>query len=97
MTDEMDFGKFFEDLRKSASVKAGAIMFGEAQSAYFDVLKQHMSEEEAFNMLAHTTECIIKGFSAAVGPLTAALLQANFLMDRFGSREMTDKEMPGGN
>src|SRR3954451_13582846 len=63
MTDEMDFGKFFEDLRKSASVKAGAIMFGEAQSAFFDVLKQHMSEEEAFNMLAHTTECIIKGFS----------------------------------
>lgn len=94
--DEMDFGRFFEDLRKSASMKAGAVMFGEAQSAYYDTLKAHMSEEDAFNLTAHTTECLIKGVASMAGPVCAALLQASFLWERFGS-QTTDKEVPGGN
>lgn len=88
--------QFFETLRKSASVKMGAIVFGEAQAAYYDVLKQHMGEEEAFNMLAHTTECIIKGVATAAGPMTAALLQATVVWEKLGGMaQTTDKEVPG--
>ena len=91
--------KFFADMRKSASIKMGAVMFGEAQIAYYDVLKAHMSEEEAFNMLAHTTECIIKGIASATGPLAEALLRASILWEKMGliPTPTTDKEVPGGN
>ena len=91
-----EFAKFFEDLRKSASIKAGAVMFGEAQAAYYDTLKQHMSDEEAYNMLAHTTESLIRGISGAAGPVVSAVLSATALMDYLGVRPpMTDKEVPG--
>lgn len=89
--------KFFEDIRKSASIKMGAVMFGEAQVAYYDTLKGHMSEEQAYNMLAHTTECIIKGTASVVGPLAEVLLKATVLWERFGSPDTTEKEVPGGN
>jgi len=102
MTDEehnepnWEFAKFFEDLRKSASIKAGAVMFGEAQSAYYDTLKAHMSEEEAYNMLAHTTESLIRGISAAAGPVLSAFLSASTLMEYLGvSKTASDKEVPG--
>jgi hypothetical protein len=88
--------EFFQQLRKSASVKAGAIMFGQAQVAYFDSLKQGgMSQDEAFNMLAHTTECIIRGLASAVGPVSDVLLRAATIAELFGKRE-SDKEVPGG-
>lgn len=93
---EPDWMKFFSDLRKNASIKAGAIMFGEAQVAYYDVLKQHMPEEVAFNMLAHTTECLIRGVAEATGPLAEALLKATVVWERMGVTQ-TDKEVPGGN
>jgi hypothetical protein len=87
--------QFFETLRKSASVKMGAIVFGEAQVAYYEVLKQHMGDEEAFNMLAHTTEVIIKAIGNAAGPVAAAFLQASYLWERLGT-QTTEKEVPGG-
>jgi hypothetical protein len=100
MADEPEFDprQFFETLRKSASVKMGAVVFGEAQVAYYDILKQHMGEEEAFNMLAHTTECVIKGVASSVGPLAEVLLKATVLWERIAAAtETTDKEVPGGN
>jgi hypothetical protein len=94
MSEESEFDprSFFEAVRKSASVKAGAIILGESQSAYFDTLKEHMSEEEAFNMLAHTTECIIKGIATAAGPVAEALLQASYVWERMAHG---GKEVPG--
>ena len=91
----VDFQEFLNNLRKSASVKAGAVIFGEAQVAYYDTLKAHMSDEDAFNLTAHTTECIIRGGAEAVGPVVSAVLQASFLWERFGPQ--SDKEVPGGN
>ena len=102
MTDESnepnwEFAKFFEDMRKNASIKAGAIMFGEAQAAYYETLKEHMTEDEAYNMLAHTTESLIRGISGAAGPVVQAILSATALMEYLGVRPMqTDKEVPGG-
>ena len=90
-----EFGKFFDDLRKSASIKAGAVMFGEAQAIYYETLKEHMPEEMAYNMLAHTTESIIRGISSAAGPLANALLSAEALMRYLGVNKDTDKEVPG--
>ena len=91
-----EFSKFFDDLRKSASIKTGAVMFGEAQGIYYDTLKQHMTEEEAYNMLAHTTESLIRGISAAAGPVISAFLSAEALMRHLGLHEPeTDKEVPG--
>jgi hypothetical protein len=104
MTDEesndpnWEFGKFFADMRKSASIRAGAAMFGEAQSVYYDTLKEHMSDEEAYNMLAHTTECLLRSVASAVGPLANAILSAEALMRFMGvnnAEETTDKEVPG--
>jgi hypothetical protein len=92
-----EFSKFFDDLRKSASIKTGAIMFGEAQVAYYDVLKRNMSEEEAYNMLAHTTEAMIRGVAMAAGPVASALLSATALFEALGIKQQTtDKEVPGG-
>jgi len=95
--DEMDFGKFFADLRKSASIKAGAVMFGEAQIAYYDTLKQHMSDEEAYNMLAHTTECLMRSIASAAGPVASAFLSAQMLWEHLGLNkpEAADKQVPG--
>jgi hypothetical protein len=90
--------QFFETLRKSASVKMGAVVFGEAQMAYYEVLKQHMEEEHAWNMLAHTTESIIKGIAGAAGPVVSALMQASFLWEMLGAEvqsEKGEKEVPG--
>jgi hypothetical protein len=97
MADEPEFDPraFFETLRKSASVKMGAVVFGEAQVAYYEILKQHMTEDEAFNMLAHTTECVIKGVASSVGPLAEVFLKATVLWERFAGVETTDKEVPG--
>jgi len=96
MTEEeqpFDFAKFFNDLRKSASVQAGAVMFGQAQVAYYDTLKEHMSEEMAYNLLAHTTEAILKSIATAAGPLAEVMLKMSVL---FGKEEpTTDKEVPG--
>jgi hypothetical protein len=105
MTDEpsdpfegFDPHKFFTELRKNASVKMGAVIFGEAQMAYYDVLKGHMSEEEAFNMLAHTTEVVVKSIASAAGPLASAILQAAALWEKLGMVGQTsEKEVPGGN
>jgi hypothetical protein len=91
-----EFAKFFEDLRKSASIKAGAAMFGEAQSIYYETLKEHMSEEEAYNMLAHTTESLIRGIATAAGPVVSAFLSASTLMEYLGVKpDRTEKEVPG--
>jgi hypothetical protein len=88
--------EFFSYLRKSASVKAGAIMFGQAQVAYYEVLKESMSEEEAFNLMAHSTECIVRGMFAAVGPLADVALRAATLAELFGKQqEKSDKKVPG--
>jgi hypothetical protein len=91
--DEFDWSRLLNDFRKSASVKAGAVMFGEAQTAYYETLKQHMSEEDAFNMLAHTTECIIKGLAEAAGPVAQVLVQATVVWERMS--RMSEKEVPG--
>jgi hypothetical protein len=101
MTDDDPFEgfdphKFFTELRKNASVKMGAVIFGEAQMAYYDVLKGHMSEEEAFNMLAHTTEVVIKGIAQAAGPMTAALISGITLWEKMGMVGQSEKEVPGG-
>jgi hypothetical protein len=77
MTDEPEgfedmMGKLLEELRKSASIKAGAVLFGQAQIAYYDTLKESMGEELAYNMLAHTTEKLLLGIATAAGPLAEA-------------------------
>jgi hypothetical protein len=100
MGDEEEMGfdprQFFETLRKSASVKMGAIVFGEAQVAYYEVLKQHMSEEQAFNMLAHTTEHIIRGIASAAGPVCEAFFKGAVVWERFmADVPKSDKEVPG--
>lgn len=92
--DPLDFAKLFEQLRKSASVQAGAVMFGQAQVAYYDTLKEHMSEEMAYNLLAHTTEHILRSIASAAAPVAEVLLKMSVL---FGKVEPeTDKEVPGG-
>ena len=91
---------FFKQIRRSASVKAGAIVFGQAQVAYYDTLKQSMTDEEAFNMLAHTTECVIKGIAASLGPLAEALTKAMAMSEYFEALGFkpkdSGKEVPGG-
>jgi hypothetical protein len=97
--DEFDPGKFFDMLRKSASVKAGAMMFGEAQVAYYDVLKQHMSDDEAYSLLAHTTEVIMRSLASTAAPLAEVMLKAASVIqmykDQFGDTGTGDKEVPG--
>ena len=100
MTDEpsepnWEFAKFFADMRKSASIKAGAVMFGEAQGVYYDTLKEHMDEDAAFNMLAHTTEVLLRSIAAGAGPVVEAVLQASFLWEKFGMGQEPEKEVPG--
>lgn len=97
MPDEFDPGKFFDQLRKSASVKAGAIMFGQAQVAYYDTLKESdLSEDQAFSLLAHTTEQVIRGVFAAVGPVSEVLLKAAAMAEMIGKYEdkPSDKKVP---
>jgi hypothetical protein len=93
MPDEHEFDplKFFEELRKAASIKVGATMFGEAQIAYYNTLKEHMDEDHAYNMLAHTTEQVIKGAAMAIGPVISAFLYASRHVDI----PTTDKQVPG--
>lgn len=89
--------EFFEAIRRSASVRTGAIMFGQAQTAYYDTLKQTMSEEEAYSLLAHTTENIIRGVFSAVGPVCEVLLKAAAMMEYFEALKPppSDKQVPG--
>lgn len=89
--------EFFSAIRKSASVKTGAIMFGQAQIAYYDTLKQGMSEEEAYNLLAHSTECLVRGVFSAVGPVSEVLLKAAAMMEYFEALKpaQSDKQVPG--
>ena len=104
MSDEpeeggIDFGKFFDQLRKSASVKAGAIMFGQAQVAYYDSLKQGgLDEEAAFNMVAHVSECIIKATPGFLKVMLEAALAWDTLTKAIADREAlfgkSDKEVP---
>ena len=95
--NNMDFMGFLEQLRRNASVKAGAVIFGEAQTAYYDVLKTHMSDEDAFNMTAHTTECLFRGVAEAAGPVAEAVLRTAAIFERVSaSQPQTDKEVPGG-
>jgi hypothetical protein len=95
--DEFNPSDFFKMIRQSASVKAGAIMFGQAQVAYYDTLKQSMSEEEAFNLLAHTTEQVVRGVFSAVGPLAEVLLKMAAMMEFFEQMKppQSDKQVPG--
>jgi hypothetical protein len=75
----------------------GAIVFGEAQGAYYDILKQHMTDDDAFNMLAHTTEQVIRGIAMAAGPMCEAMLKGAVVWERFvAEMPKTDKEVPGG-
>lgn len=94
--EEFDPRKFFETLRRTASVRAGAVVFGEAQMAYYDTLKQHMSEDQAYNMLAHSTEAILKAVSNAAGPVTQSLLQGAAIWQKLEG-QYSDKTVPGGN
>lgn len=94
--EEMDFSKLFESLRKSASVKAGAIMFGQAQVAYYDVLKaSDMSEEQAYNLLAHTTEIVVRAVVGSIPALADVALRAAAMAEMFGIRNTeSDKKIP---
>ena len=96
MGDEFNPAEFFAQIRKSASVKAGAIMFGQAQIAYYDTLKEQMTDEEAFNLLAHTTEVLVRSLLAAAAPTLKVLLEAAALWEALGLKEpMGGKEVPG--
>ena len=96
MPDEsFDPAKFFESIRKAASVKAGAIMFGQAQVAYYDTLKQNMPEEQAYNLLALTTEQIIKSIASIVPPLAEVAVKAAALAEMFAKPGEGDKQVPG--
>src|SRR4051794_13472261 len=75
-------GKFLADLRKSASIQAGAVLFGQAQVAYYEVLKEGMGEEAAFGMLAHTTEKLFGALAHAAGPIVEAMTNASLTQDR---------------
>jgi hypothetical protein len=88
---------FFKAIRQSASVKAGAIMFGQAQIAYYDTLKESMTEQEAFTLLATTTEAVVRGVFSTVGPLSEVLLKAATMMEYFESLKppTSDKQVPG--
>jgi hypothetical protein len=95
--EEFNPSEFFAMLRKSASVKAGAIMFGQAQIAYYDVLKENMTEEQAFSLLAHTTEQVVRGVFNAVGPVCEVLLKAAAMAEMIGKWEGDkpgDKKVP---
>jgi len=95
--EEFNPSDFFKAIRQSASVKAGAIMFGQAQIAYYDTLKQSMSPEEAFSLLASTTEAIVRGVFSTVGPLSEVLLKAAAMSEYFDMLKPpgSDKEVPG--
>lgn len=88
---------FFAMLRRSASVKAGAIMFGQAQVAYYDTLKQNMTQEEAFTLLATTSEAVVRGVFSTVGPLSEVLLKFAAMSEYFDMLKPKDsgKEVPG--
>lgn len=89
--------EFFSQLRKAAWVKTGAIMFGQAQVAYYDTLKESMSDEEAYNLLAHTTECLVRGVAAAAGPVSEVIVKAAAMSEYFDSLRppTSDKQVPG--
>jgi hypothetical protein len=95
--EEFNPSDFFKAIRQSASVKAGAIMFGQAQIAYYDTLKQSMSPEDAFNLLAHTTEHVVRGVFGAVGPICEVLLKAAAMSEYFDMLKPpgSDKQVPG--
>ena len=76
MDENFDVNKMLEELRKSAVIKAGAAIFGEAQMAYYETIKSHMSEEMGFNMLAHTTEHFLKSIAMAAGPVAKAIMSS---------------------
>ena len=95
--EEFNPSDFFKHIRQSASVKAGAIMFGQAQIAYYDTLKEKMSPDEAFNLLAITTEQIVRGVFSTVGPLSEVLLKLAAMSEYFDMLKPpgSDKEVPG--
>lgn len=93
MSEEFNPKQFFDMLRKSASVKAGAIMFGEAQLAYYETLKREMPEEQAYNMLALISETIVKGIFAAAPSFTEVILKAAAAYQTLF--EQGGKEVPG--
>jgi hypothetical protein len=97
--DEPEFNpsEFFKQIRRSASVKAGAVIFGQAQVAYYETLKESMSDEEAFNLLAHTTEQVVRGVFSAIGPVSEVLLKAAAMSEYFDMLKPKDsgKEVPG--
>lgn len=95
-----DQQQFFEMLRKSAWTKTGAILFGQAQGAYYNSLKESgLSEEQAYNMLAHTTEQIIKGIAGALPRMTDVAIRAAAMLDLMGQfqpkDQSSDKQVPG--
>jgi hypothetical protein len=95
---EFNPGQFFEMLRKSASVRAGAIMFGQAQVAYYNTLKENMPEEQAFALLADTNGHVIRGIFSAVGPVCEVLLKMAAMAELFESlkpEKQSDKQVPG--
>jgi hypothetical protein len=92
---EFDMSKLLDYIRKSASIKAGAIMFGEAQIAYYDVLKEHLGEEAAYNMTANTSEILIRTIGATVGTLAEAAVRLAAIYELVTPKPGTDKEVPG--
>lgn len=92
-----DPSEFFQAIRRSASVKAGAIIFGQAQTAYWNTLKEGgMSDEEAYALTAHTTEYIVRGIASAIGPVSEVLLKAAAMSEYFDMlKPRSDKQVPG--
>ena len=89
-----DPAEFFEQIRKAASVKAGAIMFGEAQTAYYRTLKENMTDEEAYSLLALTTETVIRSIAGIIPPLAEVVVKAVTLAEMF-NKPTGDKQVPG--
>lgn len=100
ITGEPDEGfnpaAFFDMLRKSASVKAGAVMFGEAQVAYYNsLIAGGMDEKLAYNTLADTTGKMITGIVRAAPPIMSILVSSWERADARRDAIKDEKQVPG--
>lgn len=89
---------FFEMLRKQASIKVGAVMFGEAQTAYYNTIRKDMGDEAAYNLLAHTTGEIIRMIPNLVSIAVRAYQVQDSIekvMVKLVDEEKGGKEVPG--
>jgi hypothetical protein len=89
--------EFFQQIKRSASIKAGAILFGQAQTAYWKALKEGgMDDEAAYALTAHTTEYLIQGIASAVGPVSEVMLKLAAMSEYFDTiKPKSDKQVPG--